>query len=82
MIESCPDLERFMRGEMNAAGFAHREHIRMGFEMLRRRAIGVPHESAAPVLQRRAAEPRDAGAGLALRMGRQAHGHLSEPRAT
>jgi hypothetical protein len=36
MIESCPDLERFLRGEVDAADFPHREHIRMGFEMLRR----------------------------------------------
>lgn len=32
----CLDLERFMRGELDATGFAHREHVRMGFEMLRR----------------------------------------------
>lgn len=36
MIESCPDLERFVRGEWDAAAFPHREHVRMGFEMLRR----------------------------------------------
>lgn len=36
MTERCPDLERFMRGEMHAAAFPHREHLRMGFEMLRR----------------------------------------------
>jgi hypothetical protein len=32
----CPELERFVRGEIAAAGFAHREHVRMAFEMLRR----------------------------------------------
>ncbi len=26
MIESCPDLERFMRGEVEVAVFPHREH--------------------------------------------------------
>jgi hypothetical protein len=31
-----PDLERFVRGGIAAAGFAHREHVRMAFEMLRR----------------------------------------------
>ena len=36
MIERCLDLERFVRGEVNAAAFPHREHVRMGFEMLRR----------------------------------------------
>lgn len=36
MIERCLDLERFMRGEVDATAFPHREHVRMGFEMLRR----------------------------------------------
>jgi hypothetical protein len=36
MIDSCSDLERFMRGELNPAALPHREHVRMGFEMLRR----------------------------------------------
>jgi len=35
-VNECPDLERFVRGEIPAAGFAHREHVRMAFEMLRR----------------------------------------------
>ncbi len=30
------DLERFARGEVDAAQFPHREHVRMAFEMLRR----------------------------------------------
>jgi hypothetical protein len=30
------DLERFLRGEIDAHTFPHREHVRMGFEMLRR----------------------------------------------
>jgi len=30
------DLERFVRGEVAAANFPHREHVRMAFEMLRR----------------------------------------------
>jgi hypothetical protein len=29
------ELARFMRGETDLAGFPHREHVRMGFEMLR-----------------------------------------------
>ena len=36
MTEACPDLERFMRGELDAASFAHRDHVRLGYEMLRR----------------------------------------------
>jgi len=36
MIDRCVDLDRFLRGELNAAAFPHREHVRMGFEMLRR----------------------------------------------
>src|SRR5579883_2353165 len=41
MTERCPDLERFMRGEVDASTFPHREHIRMGFEMLRRHDFGA-----------------------------------------
>lgn len=49
MIERCLDLERFARGEIDAAGFPHREHVRMGFEMLRRHdfAATVFHYSSA-----------------------------------
>jgi hypothetical protein len=36
MIELCLDLQRFVRGELEATQFPHREHVRMGFEMLRR----------------------------------------------
>jgi hypothetical protein len=35
-LERCADLERFVRGEIDAAAFPHREHVRMAFEMLRR----------------------------------------------
>jgi len=30
------ELERFLRGELDAARFPHREHVRMAFETLRR----------------------------------------------
>jgi len=30
------DLERFLRGELDATRFPHREHVRMAFETLRR----------------------------------------------
>jgi hypothetical protein len=36
MAADCPELERFVRGQIAAMGFAHREHVRMAFEMLRR----------------------------------------------
>ena len=36
MIDSCLDLQRFVRGELEASQFPHWEHVRMGFEMLRR----------------------------------------------
>ena len=35
MSAEAADLERFMRGEADAANFPHREHVRMAFEMLR-----------------------------------------------
>jgi hypothetical protein len=35
MVE-CPDLARFLRGEIEARDFPHREHVRMAFEMLAR----------------------------------------------
>ena len=36
MGADCPDLERFVRGEIDTCAFPHREHVRMAFEMLRR----------------------------------------------
>ena len=36
MNENCLSLEQFVRGEFDLAAFPHREHVRMGFEMLRR----------------------------------------------
>ena len=49
MRVDCPDLERFVRGELDAADFPHREHVRMAFEMLRRHdfAESVLHYSRA-----------------------------------
>jgi hypothetical protein len=32
----CPELTRFLRGEIDAHHFPHREHLRMAFEVLRR----------------------------------------------
>lgn len=36
MTGDCPELVRFVRGEIDPATFPHREHLRMAFEMLRR----------------------------------------------
>ena len=36
MLPECPELARFVRGEIDPAQFPHREHLRMAFEMLRR----------------------------------------------
>lgn len=44
MLPECAELARFLRGEIAAAEFPHREHVRMAFEMLRR------HDFAATVL--------------------------------
>ena len=35
MSAQAVTLERFVRGEVDAAQFPHREHVRMAFEMLR-----------------------------------------------
>jgi hypothetical protein len=34
--DDCPDLTRFLRGELDPDGFTHCEHVRMAFELLRR----------------------------------------------
>ena len=34
--DDCPDLTRFLRGELEPHAFTHREHVRMAFELLRR----------------------------------------------
>ena len=61
MVTDCPELERFVRGETAAAGFAHREHVRMAFEMLRRHdfAETVLHFSRAlRIMAERAGKPQ------------------------
>ena len=34
-----PELERFVRGELDPRTFPHREHVRVAFEMLRRHSF-------------------------------------------
>ena len=36
MLPEYPELGRFVRGEIGAGDFHHRDHVRMAFEMLRR----------------------------------------------
>lgn len=36
MAEHCRELERFMAGDADIRAFPHEQHVRMGFEMLRR----------------------------------------------
>jgi hypothetical protein len=35
-LPDCPELARFLRGELELHSFPHREHVRMAFELLRR----------------------------------------------
>jgi hypothetical protein len=61
MAADCPELERFVRGEIAAASFPHREHVRMAFEMLRRHdfAETVLHFSRAlRTMARQAGKPQ------------------------
>ena len=54
------ELERFMRGEVDAARFPHREHVRMAFAMLQRYdfAESVLHYSRAlRIMTARAGRP-------------------------
>jgi hypothetical protein len=49
MNDDETDLARFVRGDCDPRQFAHREHVRMGFEMLRRHSFAetVLHYSQA-----------------------------------
>jgi hypothetical protein len=54
------ELGRFVRGEIDAAHFPHREHVRMAFEMLRRHEFAevVLHYSRAlRIMSARAGKP-------------------------
>ncbi len=61
MRTDCPDLERFVRGQIAAAGFGHREHVRMAFEMLRRHEFvetALHFSRALRVMARAAGKPQ------------------------
>jgi hypothetical protein len=56
----CPELERFVRGEIDAAAFPHRAHVRMAFEMLRRHDFATTvqrYSQALRVMSARAGKP-------------------------
>jgi len=60
MHSDCPELERFVRGEIERSAFPHREHVRMAFEMLRRHAFRRDRVAflADPAGDGRAGKPR------------------------
>jgi hypothetical protein len=61
MPAECPELARFVRGEIAARDFPHREHVRMGFEMLRRQdfaATAFHYSRALKLMSTRAGRPQ------------------------
>ena len=61
MREECEELQRFIRGEMDATRFPHREHVRMGFEMLRRHEFvetALHYSRALRIMAARAGKPQ------------------------
>jgi hypothetical protein len=61
MRPECPDLARFVHGEIDAADFPHREHVRMAFEMLRRHdfvTTAQRYSQALRVMSSRAGRPQ------------------------
>jgi hypothetical protein len=54
------ELERFLRGEIDLAAFPHREHVRMGFEMLKEHSfpeVAWRYSSALRTMTQRAGKP-------------------------
>lgn len=75
MHPDCPELARFVRGEIAPSAFPHRDHVRMAFEMLRR------HDFAETVLHfSRALRAMAAKAGKAQAFQSDGHDRLSVPR--
>jgi hypothetical protein len=61
MTDDCPELVRFVRGEIDPTLFPPREHVRMAFEMLRRHdfATTAQHYSQAlRLMSSRAGRPQ------------------------
>jgi hypothetical protein len=61
MLPDCPELAAFARGELDAASFPHREHVRMAFEMLRRHdfvTTAQRYSQALRVMSSRACKPQ------------------------
>ena len=86
MLPECPELGRFLRGEIPAAQFPHREHVRMAFEMLRRHdfaEVVLHYSRALRAMTARAGKPEAFHqtvtiAFLALIAERMALGHAIE----
>lgn len=58
--DECAELARFVRGELDARNFPHREHVRMGFEVLRRHdfcTAAFHYSGALRVMTSRAGRP-------------------------
>jgi hypothetical protein len=54
-------VEQFARGEFDASAFSHREHVRMGFEMLRRYSFpeaALRYSEALQSMTRRIGKPQ------------------------
>ena len=61
MTERCADLERFVRGDADLGAFPHEQHVRMGFEMLRRHDFTETahlYSNALRAMARRAGRPQ------------------------
>jgi hypothetical protein len=61
MAAEGEELERFLRGELDAARFPHREHVRMAFELLRRHDFAetaLHFSRALRVMAQRAGKPQ------------------------
>ena len=61
MLPDCPELPRLLRGELDAASFPHREHVRMAFEMLRRHdfvTTAQRYSQALRIMSSRAGKPQ------------------------
>jgi hypothetical protein len=58
--EQEAELARFMRGEFDPQVFRHRDHVRMGFEMLRRHSfveVALHYSQALRVMAEKAGKP-------------------------
>ncbi|HEX2789161.1 MAG TPA: hypothetical protein VHN17_01905 [Steroidobacteraceae bacterium] len=60
MSEQDSELASFMRGEFDPKAFQHRDHVRVGFEMLRRHSfveVALHYSQALQVMSEKAGKP-------------------------